>query len=69
MTQSSVSNLTDGKDRAKKIAKPDYPISKNIPNAETIKAIEETLASKNLRSFNSVAEMKAFLKRAVLADE
>ncbi|MDI9409588.1 MAG: hypothetical protein QM523_10145 [Candidatus Pacebacteria bacterium] len=46
-----------------------YPISKNIPNAETIKAIEETLASKNRYSFNSVAEMNEFLKRAVLEDE
>ena len=46
-----------------------YPISKNIPNGETIQAIEETLSSKNPRSFRSVAEMKVYLKQMAETDE
>ncbi|MCX8502221.1 MAG: hypothetical protein ORO03_11130, partial [Alphaproteobacteria bacterium] len=39
------------------------PISQKIPNAETVRAIEETMASKNLRSFTSVADIKNYLNK------
>ena len=55
--------------KLKPAAKQPFPVSKNIPNAETIRAIEEAMTSKNLRSFKSVAEMKVYLKQSVEADE
>ncbi len=33
------------------------PISKNIPNAETVKALEDSVHRRNLKSYASVEEM------------
>ena len=69
MEQTILREAVDSARKLKPAAKQPFPVSKNTPNAETIRAIEETRNSKNRFRFDSVAEMNRALDHMVLEDE